>query len=329
MKRVPDRVKVMRTFLHPKNWIYGIAYLLLRLVATLPYPLLMALGTLFGVLAYHVARERRKVIRINVDLCFPELSEKEKTSFVRRNLIFTVTTLFETTLAFWAPDRKLRHLGELHGLHHLEDALGAGRGAIVLSAHFTMLDLGLRLLNMNVREPVHFMYKRQKNPALEAIIDGGRRRHCGRTFAKRDLGGVFRSLEENHAVYFLPDQNFAYHHVFAPFFGILTATVTGTSRIARESGAPVIPFFVHRKGDRRGYRLELLPPLEGFPSGDEEVDAARVNGLIEKAVREHPEQYLWAHRRFKTRPEGEPRLYPQRKKQRRKRSAGGAGRRRE
>jgi KDO2-lipid IV(A) lauroyltransferase len=137
-----------------------------------------------------------------------------------------------------------------------------------------------------------------------------RERHVQRAIDRRDVRGILRALRSNEPVWYAPDQDYGREHsVFVPFFGVPAATITATSRLARLSGAPVVPFFQYRLPDAGGYLLRIEPPLADFPSADLEADAARVNALIEARVRDHPEQYLWSHRRFKTRPRGSPSVY--------------------
>ena len=179
---------------------------------------------------------------------------------------------------------------------------------ILLSAHFTSLEIGGRLLAL--RAPFHVLYREHKNPVFESVMRRARERHFEKAIPREDMRGLLRSLKENRAVWYAPDQNYGGEHsVYVPFFGVPAATITTTSRIARISGAAVVPFFPRRLGHGRGYRLILHPPLEDFPGEDPAADAARINRLIEAEIRKAPEQYLWVHRRFKTHPDGKNVLY--------------------
>ena len=157
-------------------------------------------------------------------------------------------------------------------------------------------------------EDLHWAFR---DPAIEAVIDQGRRAFCQRTLEKKDLGDLLRSLREGHPVGYAPDQNFNLHMAFVPFFGQPAATLTMTSRIARLSRAPVLCVWITRQPSGYGYRLRVDPPLAQFPSADPVADTARIIALLEAEVRKTPEQYLWAHRRFKTRPNGSPAVYAQ------------------
>jgi KDO2-lipid IV(A) lauroyltransferase len=214
----------------------------------------------------------------------------------------------ETALSWWGSDRRLKPLAAITGLEHLEAALRQGRGAILLSAHFTTLEIGGRLLALHA--PFHVLYRDHRNPVIEALQRHARRRRFEKAIPRGDLRGMLASLKQNRPVWYAPDQDFGRDNsVFVPFFGVPAATLTATSRLARLSGAPVVPFFPRRLPGARGYELTLLPALENFPGVDIEQDARRLTGLVEACIRQQPEQYLWVHRRFKTRPPGEPPVY--------------------
>jgi KDO2-lipid IV(A) lauroyltransferase len=300
-------------FLQPKYWGHLIFTLFLQLLSLLPYRILMLIGSLLGHIGYYCIRERKKIIKINIKLCFPQLNATEQKKLVKANIISTTKSSVETLLAYWASDKKLENMAEIKGIEHLEQALKSNHGVILLSAHFTMLDLAIRLLSMNSKTPIDMMYRSHNNPFFEALIHNARKKYCHTLVGKKDLGKLYQCLADNHAVWYAPDQNFNYHNVFVPFFGVQASTVTATSRITKESHAKAVCFFFHRQPDHRGYFLQLYPALENFPSGDEKEDTARINQIIEQQVSKHPEQYLWSHRRFKTRPKGEPLIYPRKK----------------
>jgi KDO2-lipid IV(A) lauroyltransferase len=296
--------------LNPKNWLIIIVYGLIRLLILLPYPVLMKLGTLIGVLMYHLLRKGRKTIEINIKLCFPHLSLKEQQKLVKKNMISYGKGLFETTLSWWAPDKKIANLYTINGLQDGYNAAKNSRGIILLCAHFTMLELTGRMLSMQVKIPGHAMYRKFKNPLLNHLINKNREKYCNNMISNKNVAGIFKSLANNHGVWYAPDENCRNNMVFVPFFGVPAATTTATSRIAKISGSKVIPFFVYRKENDKGYVLNILPALDNFPSGDEYQDTFRINKLIEDAVKQHPDQYIWMRRRFRTRPQGEPDIYP-------------------
>lgn len=305
---------MFKFLLNPKNWPVFIGIGIARLIALLPYSFLMWLGRGLGYIAYYIARERKQVIETNIKLCFPELSPQEQISLIKENMISTTLALFETILMLFASDKKLRKLIEVEGVEHVEKALAEKQGVILLCSHFTMLDLATRMINMCLPVRTDGMYRKQKNPLFEHVVYHARKKFCGELIEKKELLKMIKRLKSNHIIWYAPDQNFNYQHVFVPFFGIQAATVTGTSKIARHTGAKVVPMVYYRKPNNAGYHFKIYPALENFPSDNDQEDAARIMQITENSARQHPDQYLWAHRRFRTRPPGEPLIYPKKKK---------------
>lgn len=283
---------------------WRVLFAMARALARLPYRWQMRIAHLLSWPLALLAGKRRAIVAANIALCFPELDGQAQARLVARNLRSTAVSLFETSMAWFAPGAVTAGIVEASGIEHLEKALAAGKGALCLYSHFTMIELGGRLLSEALGRPMHQMVRRHNNPAIEAVIDQGRRAFCQRTLEKKDLGDLLRSLREGHPVGYAPDQNFNLHMAFVPFFGQPAATLTMTSRIARLSRAPVLCVWITRHPSGHGYRLRVDPPLSQFPSADPVADTARIIALLEAEVRKTPEQYLWAHRRFKTRPDG-------------------------
>lgn len=283
----------------PRYWGHWLAVGILWSASHLPLGLQHWLGNRLGDLFYLLGRRRRNIARINIDLCFPELDEAERARLVRAHFRAAGFGLFETTLSWWGSDRRLRKLVRTEGLEHLQGALARGKGALLLSAHFTTLELVGRLLILF--QPFAAMYRPHENPVVEYLFARNRSRHCDRAIRRDDVKGLLRALKDNLPVWYAQDQSKGgKNSVIVPFFGEPAATQTSTHRIARASGAPVLPFFGMREPDGR-YRLTIHPPLEDFPTDDPVADTARVNAVIEDAVRSAPEQYFWAHRRFRKR----------------------------
>lgn len=288
--------------LAPRHWGAWAAVVLLKLAARLPYPLALALGRTLGHALRAALPRRRHIARVNLALCFPELDAGARERLLREHFESLGVGLIELGLAYWAPDVRLARLVTVRGLEHVDRALERGRGVLLLGAHFTTLEIGLRLLTLH--RPCTIMYRPHNHPVFARVVERGRSRHRSRLFPRDDVRTLYASLRRNEVVWYAPDQNYRRHSVFAPFFGRPAATITTTARFARKSGAAVVPFVQHRLAGARGYELVIGPPLEDFPSGDEVADAARVNAVIEQAVRRTPAQYLWVHRRFKTQPDG-------------------------
>lgn len=292
----------------PRYWPVQAGLALGRLAAHLPFPVQIALGRVLGGFAYWLMPGRRRIARTNINLCFPELDARARRRLLRAHFQSLGIGVIETAMSWWAPADRLRGLARIEGLEHLHAALDHGRGVILLSAHFTTLEIGGRLLALHA--PFHVLYRPHKNAAFEAAMQTARARHFEKAISRDDMRGMLRSLKANLPVWYAPDQNYGREHsIFVSFFGIPASTITATARLARISGAQVVPFFQERLPGAAGYRLRLHPALENFPTDDDAADTQRINDLIEAEIRKLPAQYLWAHRRFKTRPLGEPPVY--------------------
>ncbi|MGH8120493.1 MAG: hypothetical protein ACRESK_07760, partial [Gammaproteobacteria bacterium] len=256
-----------------------------------------------------LSTQRRKIAWTNLRLCFPEWTEEERGALIWRHAEALGISLFEFGITWWWSDARFQPLVRIVGLENLQEALQQGKGAILLAGHFTMLEIVVRGLKYS-STGLHPMYRKHNNPLIDHIITGGRVRHCHKAIPHDDLRSFLRSLRANMPVLYIPDQNFGRKHsIFVPFFGIQTATLPATSRLAAIDHTPVLPIIPQRLPGYRGYRLVIEKPLENFPTQDLEQDTIRINQLFEKQVRDNPADYLWVHRRFKTRPEGEPPIY--------------------
>ncbi|HVF36080.1 MAG TPA: LpxL/LpxP family Kdo(2)-lipid IV(A) lauroyl/palmitoleoyl acyltransferase [Candidatus Saccharimonadia bacterium] len=304
----PPPLAVPRALLHPRHWPMWLGVAALWLLAQLPLPLQRAVGAAIGALAHVFARARREIAALNIALCYPELDADGRASLLERCFRSLGIGVFEFVRAWWGPLGALPRNSTFEGVEHIRAATAAGRGVILLSGHFMTLELCGRLLCGHV--PVAGMYRRHGDPVLEWSVKRGRLRYAAGMFARDELRAAVRHLKAGGILWYAPDQDMRGKDVvFAPFFGVPAATITATHQLARLSGAAVIGFFHRRRADGRGYEIRIEPPLPDFPSDDPVADAAAVNALIERMVREAPDEYLWIHRRFKRRPEGEPRLY--------------------
>lgn len=308
-----ERPRFRRYFLHPRFWPLWLGLGALWLIVQLPYGALLKLGRWLGLGMYRVAAERRRVAARNLELCFPNMPSGERKRLLKENFASTGIAFFEMAMSWWWPKARLAKLAHIEGLEHLQAAQRDGEGAILMALHFTTLEIGAALLGQ--RHTIDGMYREHRNPLFDYVQRQGRERHNLDSLAveREDVRGMIKLLRKGRAIWYAPDQDYgAKQSIFVPLFGIEAATVTATTHFARLGKARVIPFTQRRLEDGSGYRLVLHPPLQGFPGESEAADALRINQWVEQAVTECPEQYLWAHRRFKSRPVGTPKLYEKR-----------------
>jgi len=305
-----DHYKLTRRFCHPKYWLTWSAILLLFLSSLLPYSLLLFCGRMLGRLAYPIVKKRGKIAQRNIELCFPQLSKEQVDKKVRRNFENSGIALLEMGMAWFWPRWRIDGLLKVTGIEHLQQAQNEGKGIIFLGAHFLTLEMGARALG--TVQPCSAVYRKHSNPLLDYWFHWGRMREHKAMLDRKDLKAMLRTLKNGEAIWYAPDHDYGRNKssVFAPFFEIAEAnTVAGTSTLARVKNSCVIPVFAKRLAGNSGYELIFYPPLEDFPTKDIAADTRTTNQQIEKMVRECDEQYMWMHRRFKTRPEGEPSLY--------------------
>ncbi|ENO89859.1 lysophospholipid acyltransferase family protein [Thauera linaloolentis] len=276
----------------------------------LPLTVLSRIGEAFGLLLYVFVVPRRKVVLINLRLCFPELSEAERRALARRHFAANGRSVLERGLAWWAGPARLRRLVRIEGLDRLQALKAAGTPVILLTPHFVGLDMAGTRLSME--GDFVSVYAPQKNKVFDRWLHHGRSRFNDQLLLARTDGvrATVKAMKSGRPLYYLPDLDYGRKEsIFVPFFGVQTATITGLPRLARLAGAAVMPSVVRMLPGGGGYVLELGEPWAGYPSDDVEADTRRMNAWLEGVVRTMPEQYYWVHRRFKTRPEGEPRIY--------------------
>ena len=278
------------------------------LIGRLPLAVLFPLGKSLGRIGFRIGGRRRRITETNLRLCFPELDAGQRTALARR--VFEAMTLgvLELCVAWMNPRRDLRARMTITGAEHFRAAMAQGRGVVLLGAHFACLDIVSRSLADLGR--IDVMYRHNKNPVLDWLQVRGRRHYHRGVIERGDTRAVLRTLKSARALWYAADQDYGpKHSVFAPFFGIEAATITATARFAALNKSPVLLISQHRDYESRHWNIRFSPSLEGFPSGDDRQDAIRINQTLEQEIRKHPEQYLWLHRRFKTRPAGAKGIY--------------------
>jgi Kdo2-lipid IVA lauroyltransferase/acyltransferase len=301
--RDTDSIALYR-FLAPRFWPIWLGLGLVRAVNVLPLPAQLAIGRALGRLAYRFARRDRRIASINIALCLPGLSEEEREELVREHFESLGCTLLETGLVWWASDERLRKLIQFEGVEHLRAALAKGKGALMLSAHFTTLEMGARALTL--LGPTSVMYLTPSNPLIAELSRRNRARHTVQAVTSEQIRELLQNLKNNLPVWYAPDQRYTgKNSEIVPFFGVPAASNVATSRLAKISGATVLPYFPERRADNRGYVITIHAPLRNFPSGDAVADTRRFHDLIEDHARRQPAQYLWSYKRFK-RPDHDP-----------------------
>jgi Kdo2-lipid IVA lauroyltransferase/acyltransferase len=296
-------------FLAPRYWPIWLGLGLMKVMATLPFHWQLAIGGRIGRWFGQFSSRRRRIAATNLMLCFPDWTAARRAAVLEAHFATLGIGLFEIAMAWWASDDTLHRLARVEGAEYLQRALDRGKGVILLTGHFTTLELGARF--MTLLQPLHAMYRPHKNPLFESAQRQQREWRCQLPpLRHEDLRGLLRAFRQGHAVWYAPDQNHGPRNsLFVPFFGVPACTITATSRLAALSGAAVVPYFPRRLPGASGYEVVILPALERFPSGDLVADTRRINELLEQQIRRMPEQYLWVHRRFKTRPPGSPGVY--------------------
>ena len=274
----------------------------------LPQRLLAAVGEAVGAAAFWLIRERREVTRINLAKCFPGMDPRAREDLARAHFRAFCRSFVDRSLLWWAPRARIERLVRIEGLEHLR-ALG-GAPAILFAPHFVGLDAGLTRLSCEANLVV--MYANQKEPRFGELLKLGRSRFGEQRLVSRQEGirATLGAMREGRPFYYLPDQDYGPRDtLFVPFFGVAAATAPGLSRIAQVAGARVLPCVTQMLPGGGGYVLRIDPPWDNFPTQDLFADTRRVNEYIERRVLEMPEQYFWMHKRFKTRPAGEARVY--------------------
>jgi len=269
----------------------------LWLVSRLPWVAQRGLAAVVGAGAFHLIRIRRHVTEVNLRVCFPELSAAARRRLARRHYQSLALGILEVARCWWRSPAALPPC-RIEGVEALEKARASGRGVLLVSGHFTTLEIAGRMLAL--RTPLCCLYRNPNNPVLAGLLRKHRTAWASRAIEMRDMTGLIRALRDGEVVWYAPDQGkWTPQSAILPFFGRPAITNTSTSRLARMSGAAVFTFFPRREADG-SYALTISPALEDFPSADPEADTLRLTRLLEAAVRAAPEQYLWVHRRFKS-----------------------------
>ncbi|OSN02409.1 lipid A biosynthesis palmitoleoyl acyltransferase [Lonsdalea populi] len=296
-------------YAHPRHWPLWFGLAVLYLLVQLPYPILVRLGGWLGRRSMHFMKRRVGIARRNLELCFPEMDEHQKQAKLTEHFSSLGIALLETGMAWFWPDKRIKHWIDIVGLEHLHNTQDQQNGVMVIGVHFMTLELHFRILGHC--KPMVVMYRPHNSPILERVQKWGRSRSGNVLVNRKNLISMVHTLKRGGTVWFAPDQdNGPKGSVFVPFFGVeKAATSNGTFTIARLAQPRLVTAVVIRKPAGQGYQLMISPALEHYPYDDSLAAAAYINRAIESEIMKAPGQYLWLHRRFKTRPAGEPSLY--------------------
>lgn len=301
--------KFTAALLHPRYWPSWLGIGLLWLVVQLPYPVIYRLGNAMGRLALRLMKRRAKIAYRNLELCFPEMSEEERHRMVVKNFESVGMGVMETGIAWFWPTKRINRWMDASGLEHIRAVQDSGRGVLLIGIHFLTLEMGARMFG--IHNPGIGVYRPNDNPVLDWLQTWGRMRSNKSMLDRKDLKGMVRALKNGEIIWYAPDHDYGPRaSVFAPLFAVkYAATTSGTWMLAKMSKACIVPFVPRRKPDGKGYELIILEPECNPPLDDAETTAAWMNTIVEKCILMAPEQYMWLHRRFKTRPEGVPSRY--------------------
>lgn len=292
-----------RPSFRPAHWPGWLLAGLIVLAGCVPRRVALALSWPLGGLLRATMRRRRAIAERNLERCFPDWTPAQRNAVLRDCFRALARTLFEIAWCWTWPERRFRALGRVDGQEQVAALLRAGRGVLMVTAHLTCLEIGGRLLASAL--PAAGIYRPLRNPVLEWFQNRGRLRYGKAMISKRAMREAIRYLRSGGLLWYAPDQDFgAAQSVFAPFFGIPTATLLATHRLARATGCAVVPMFPAYDAASHTYSVRILPALQDFPGPDPVADLTRLNAIMEAHIRSVPEQYWWIHRRFKTRPAG-------------------------
>jgi len=298
----------LSSFWAPKYWPAWFGMGLLRLVCLLPHRAALATGRAIGRLAQQIGGSRRAIVRRNIELCFPELTNQEREDLTAEHFDALGIMIIEMGLGRWASDKHLASITTIHGVEHVQAAVEKGQGIILLAAHFTTMEISGRVLALNI-PPYDGVYRENRSDFINELMRTSRERSSENTIEKRDIKKMVRSLRAGRPVWYGPDQSYNRKGAeIIDFFGVPSSQTTATSTLARLGKAVVIPFFPRRLDNGR-YEMILLPAFDNFPSDDPVADTRRYNAVLEEHVRTCPEQYFWIHRKFKDLPEEYPDFY--------------------
>ncbi|WP_235826898.1 lysophospholipid acyltransferase family protein [Facilibium subflavum] len=298
-------------WLLPKYWGVLLFVGFGRLFVCLPFSWQLKFGRLLGRLSYPFLKRRKHITMTNLRVAFPEKSQQELQALCKKCFESIAISGIEMMIAWFMPKRRFAKIKmDTHGMENFENAHNdPNTAALMLGCHFTCMEVIGRYIGEHYK-PFYLVYQKHKSVAFEHVMTGARQAYVTQCLQRKNVVSIVKALKRKSSVWYAPDQDFGRERsIFVPFFGTNCATLVATSWLADKTGAKVIPCYYVRKDDLSGYDIFVLPALENFPSGDDYQDARRYHEFLEAAIKQHPDQYLWQHRRYKTRPSGEGTIY--------------------
>lgn len=298
-----------RSLLHPRYWLTWLGIAILYLVVLLPYPVIHRIGTALGRLAMLLMKQRVHIADRNLSLCFPEMSQQARADLLRKNFASVGMGLLETGMAWFWPDWRIARWCSVTGLEHLQPLRAEKRGVLLIGLHFLTLELGARIFG--IHNPGIGVYRPNDNKLIDWLQTWGRMRSNKTMIDRKDLKGMIRALKQGEIIWYAPDHDYGPRSsVFVPFFAVEhVATTAGSYLLTKTAKPAIVPFVPRRLEDGKGYELLIRPAELVVPLENETATATWMNTLVEQNVLLAADQYMWLHRRFKTRPAGEPSLY--------------------
>lgn len=296
-------------YLKPKFWGIWFVVTILWLLIFLPAPVMDAIANKLGDLIRNINKKRRRIARINIDLCFPELTNEEKKELIRRNFRHQARSVLYYGIIWWAPKAILKKRIVIKGQRNIEKSIKNGRSVIIMTAHSLGLEAAVSAITMNY--PVSGPFNPMKNKLVDWLVAKGRTRH-GTIIYTRETGlrPIIKDVRNGCAMFYLPDEDLgADRSIFAPFFDVEKASVPVLGRLAKSCKADVLPCIACYDEEAHQYIVHVLPALNEFPQGDDYKDTLAMNQSLEKVIRICPSQYFWIMKLFKTRPQNESRFY--------------------
>ena len=293
----------LHRFRSPRFWPTWLLLAFLQLTARCPPRVQVSIGAGIGWILRKLDRREVAIARRNFEICFPELGAPEREALLARHFRSVGLSIVEMGIGWFCPIEKLRRRVTINGIEHLKAALAQGHGALLLTAHFTPIEVGVGILE-DFPGPVNSLYRPQRNPMMDCLILRGRRRFSRAQIPRDNVRLLIRLLKSNEAVLYMPDQTYLGNQsAMIPFFGEPAMTNIATTKIAKISGAPLLTYWFRRDENDLTYTVDIGPPLANFPTDDPIADTKRLVALLEERIRATPEQYLWVYKKFKRRPE--------------------------